>query len=123
MNPGWSDRVRLVSLSFDPAHDTPAVMRSYAREYAPQSSGVPWHFLTTRSRRDIEPILDGFGQDVWIARGSGALPHVLKVFLLDERGSVREIYTTSFLHLQVVLNDVETLLLEAGAGAAHASLR
>jgi protein SCO1 len=123
MKPEWAERVRLVSLSFDPARDTPAVMRAYAREHVPQSSPVPWHFLTTRSRREIEPILDGFGQDVWVARGSGALPHVLKVFLLDARGSVREIYTTSFLQTQVVLNDVETLLLEGTAQAARASLR
>jgi protein SCO1 len=123
MDPAWSDRVRVVSLSFDPAHDTPAVLRAYARQHAPESSSIPWHFLTTRSRREIEPILDGFGQDVWIARGSGALPHVLKVFLLDARGSVREIYTTSFLDAQVVLNDVETLLLEESAHAARASLR
>jgi cytochrome oxidase Cu insertion factor (SCO1/SenC/PrrC family) len=123
MDPEWSGRVRFVSLSFDPARDTPAVMRSYARQSAPEPGGAPWHFLTTRSRRDIEPILDGFGQDVWIARGSGALPHVLKVFLLDEHGWVREIYTTSFLQPDAVLNDVETLLLEERARAAHASLR
>jgi cytochrome oxidase Cu insertion factor (SCO1/SenC/PrrC family) len=124
MKPSWGDRVRLVSLSFDPAHDTPAVMRAYAREHAPESaSPVPWDFLTTRSRREIEPILDGFGQDVWTARGSSALPHVLKVFLLDPRGSVREIYTTSFLQPDVVLNDVETLLLEEAAHGARAALR
>jgi hypothetical protein len=37
---------------------------------------------------------------------------VLKVFLVDRRGWVREIYTTSFLQPQMVLNDIETLLGE-----------
>ena len=41
--------VRLVSLSFDPARDTPEVMRHYAAG-AP-SNGVEWAFLTTERPR------------------------------------------------------------------------
>jgi len=37
---------------------------------------------------------------------------VLKVFLIDRAGDVREIYSSNFLHPQSVLNDIETLLLE-----------
>jgi len=117
--PGWSDLLRFVSLSFDPDHDTPAVMRAYGRGYAPDKVGLPWHFLTTRSHRELKPLLDGFGQDVWIPTDpsavTGPFPHVLKVFLIDRRGSVREIYTTSFLQPRMVLNDIQTLLLEEGA--------
>jgi protein SCO1/2 len=118
--PGWSDLLRFVSLSFDPDHDTPAVMRAYGSGYAPDKVGLPWHFLTTRSHRELEPLLDGFGQDVWTPTdpsdaATGRFPHVLKVFLMDRRGSVREIYTTSFLQPQMVLNDIQTLLLEEGA--------
>ena len=116
----WSDLLRFVSLSFDPDHDTPAVMRAYGSGYAPDKIGLPWHFLTTRSQRQLRLLLDGFGQDVWMpadpsATATGPLPHVLKVFLIDRLGSIREIYTTSFLQPQMVLNDIETLLLEDGA--------
>ena len=117
---GWSDLLRFVSLSFDPDHDTPAVMRAYGSGYAPDRIGLPWHFLTTRSHRELRLLLDGFGQDVWMpadpsAPATGPLPHVLKIFLIDRHGSIREIYTTSFLQPQMVLNDIETLLLEDGA--------
>jgi protein SCO1 len=60
----------------------------------------------------------GFGQDVELAvdRSSGkpqrVLSHVLKVFLIDAAGDVREIYSSDFLHPQTVLNDIRTLLLE-----------
>jgi cytochrome oxidase Cu insertion factor (SCO1/SenC/PrrC family) len=121
--PGLSDRLRFVSLSFDPQNDTPKAMREYAELYAPEKSGVPWYFLTTRSQRELAPLLDGLGQDVWVAQAGaegGPLPHLLKVFLLDERGSVREIYTTSFLQPQVVLNDIKTLVLEERTQAARA---
>jgi protein SCO1 len=37
---------------------------------------------------------------------------VLKVFLIDRAGYIREIYSSSFLHPRTVLNDIETLLLE-----------
>jgi cytochrome oxidase Cu insertion factor (SCO1/SenC/PrrC family) len=114
--------LRLVSLSFDPDRDTAEVMRAYRRAFFSGSGGAPWHFLTTRSRREIEPILRGFGQDVWMPRaGAGALSHVLKVFLIDPRGSVREIYSTSFLQTQVLLNDIQTLLLERGGEAQRAA--
>jgi cytochrome oxidase Cu insertion factor (SCO1/SenC/PrrC family) len=112
---GLRDRVRLVSLSFDPARDTPAVMRRYAAGAA--ANGVEWAFLTTERRRSLVPLLDGFGQDVRIevdthGRAAGPLAHVLKVFLLDSHAVVREIYTTAYLFPEVIMNDIKTLQLE-----------
>ena len=114
------DRVRLVSLSFDPARDTPAVMRHYAAGAAP--NGVEWAFLTTERPRSLVPLLDGFGQDVRPeldahGRPAGPLAHVLKVFLLDEHAIVREIYTTAYLFPEVIMNDIKTLRLEDGRAA------
>ena len=113
--PALRDRVRLVSLSFDPAHDTPRAMKSYMAGVPP--APVEWAFLTTESPRTLVPLLDGFGQDVRVevdggGRPRGPLAHVLKVFLIDARGTVREIYTTSYLYPDVILNDIQTLHLE-----------
>jgi len=109
------DHVRLVSLSFDPTRDTPAVMRHYAAGAPP--NGVEWTFLTTERPRTLVPLLDGFGQDVRVetdshGRPAGPLAHVLKVFLLDEHAVVREIYTTAYLFPEVIMNDIKTLRLE-----------
>ncbi len=115
--PTLRDRVRLVTLSFDPARDTPAAMRGYAGSRV-RGGDVPWLFLTTRSARELMPLVEGFGQDVryTLDRSGGAprreLAHVLKVFLVDRAGFVREIYSSTFLHPQTVLNDIETLVLE-----------
>jgi protein SCO1 len=96
---------------------------------------VRWYFLTTRSARELMPLVEGFGQDVryTVDRSSGTprreLAHVLKVFLIDRAGYIREIYTSTFLHPQTVLNDIETLTLEeralrgAGVSAAEAGSR
>jgi protein SCO1 len=40
---------------------------------------------------------------------------VLKVFLIDRAGYVREIYSSTFLHPRTILNDIATLLLEERA--------
>ena len=114
--PELRDRVRLVSLSFDPARDTPSAMRSYMAGVAP--AAVEWAFLTTESPRALVPLLDGFGQDVRVeadggGRPLGPLAHVLKVFLIDARSTVREIYTTSYLYPEVILNDIQTLHLQS----------
>jgi cytochrome oxidase Cu insertion factor (SCO1/SenC/PrrC family) len=117
-------QVRFVTLSFDPARDTPDAMRQYAGSRADEhAGGLRWYFLTTRSARELMPLVEGFGQDVRVTfdRTGGAprreLSHVLKVFLIDRAGDVREIYTSTFLHPQVVLNDIETLLAEGSPTA------
>ena len=106
-------KVRFVTLSFDPARDTPEVMKNYAGSRAvDKGNGLRWYFLTTRSARELMPLVQGFGQDVRVTRNGRELSHVLKVFLIDRGGDVREIYSSSFLHPEVVLNDIETLLIE-----------
>ncbi|MGH7417088.1 MAG: SCO family protein [Candidatus Rokuibacteriota bacterium] len=117
--PGLRGKVRLVSLSFDPERDTPAAMRAYAGRRATEAGeAVPWSFLTTRSARALRPLVDGFGQDIRTAtdlvngRPRRELSHVLKVFLIDRAGFVREIYSSTFLHPRTLLNDIETLLLD-----------
>jgi len=118
--PALRDRVRFVTLSFDPARDSPTVMGRYAgSRLRHEAGGLPWYFLTTRSARELMPLVEGFGQDVRysVDRSSGLprreLSHVLKVFLIDCAGFVREIYSSNFLHPQIVLNDIETLQQEA----------
>ena len=111
--PQLHGKVRFVTLSFDPARDTPQVMNYYAGSRAVEKgNGLRWYFLTTRSARELMPLVEGFGQDVRVARNGRELSHVLKVFLVDRDGDVREIYSSNFLHPEVVLNDIETLLTE-----------
>jgi protein SCO1/2 len=123
-DPALRGQVRFVSMSFDPESDTPAMMRSYggadAVPVGTQPGGLtPWHFLTTQSARELLPILDGFGQDVAVATHPAGvrapvLSHLLKVYLIDRSGVVREMYSTAYLQPAVLCNDIFTLLMEAG---------
>jgi cytochrome oxidase Cu insertion factor (SCO1/SenC/PrrC family) len=117
-SPALAGRVRFVTLSFDPARDTPAAMAQYAGSRVKEEKGLSWYFLTTRNARDLMPLVEGFGQDVryTVDRSSGRpvreLSHVLKVFLIDREGWIREIYNSTFLHPDVVMSDIRTLLME-----------
>ena len=116
--PALKDKVQLVTLSFDPARDTPSVMKRYAGSQLEDEGGLRWFFLTTPSERELMPLVEGFGQDVQYAidtstgRPFRQLSHVLKVFLIDRAGDVREIYTSTFLHPEAIIGDIQTLLLE-----------
>ena len=121
-DPALRDKVRFVSMSFDPRNDTPETMRLYGDADMRDRRGLRWHFLTARSGKELAPLLDGFGQDVSVAAEQPpgqrvpVLSHLLKVYLIDAQGSVREIYSTSFLHPAILLNDIKTLLLERRGG-------
>jgi protein SCO1 len=110
-------RVRFVSVSLDPTHDTPAVVASYGQEFTIDPK-FEWRFLTARRVPDLLPVLDDFGQDVSVdvdeqGRATRALHHMLKMFLIDAHGEVREVYSLAFLQPQVMFNDIKTLALEA----------
>jgi cytochrome c peroxidase len=114
-------QVRLVSFSFDPQHDTPAVLDKYASHL--RKPGFDWRFLTTRSEAELAPILDGYGQwIVWDDGGNGlqlgSVSHLLRVYLIDRDKRIRNIYSTSFLHADTVVNDLRTVLREATVSRA-----
>jgi cytochrome oxidase Cu insertion factor (SCO1/SenC/PrrC family) len=113
-SPELSGRVRLVTVSFDPARDGPAEMENLRRALAPRGD---WRFFTSRDDASLRPVLEDFGQDVVreLARegtGESALRHVAKVFLVDGEGRIRNVYSSGFLDASLLMRDLETLLGE-----------
>jgi cytochrome c peroxidase len=121
-DPTLARDVALVTVSFDPARDTPARMAAMRRLHAPATD---WQFVTTRDQAMLRPLLDDFGQPIAELRYADGTPtgvfrHVLKVFLVDRAWRVRNVYSVGFLHPQVVLNDLRTLEMAARLSpAAH----
>ena len=109
--------MRLVSLSFDPDHDTPRQLAGYSNVVRDTDRGCEWYFATAKSRADLDAILAGYGQTVDErsnpADPQGPLYHVLRVFLIDRQGQIRNIYSSATLDPRLVLADVKTLLLES----------
>jgi protein SCO1 len=105
------DKVHLVSITLDPARDKPAALREYVRLFDIESKH--WTFLTGTPKQ-IDRVLSDWG--MW-ARPTvnGQLDHPSRVFLLDGRGRVREIYDLQFFRSAWVREDVQLLLKESEA--------
>lgn len=102
------DRVRLVSISLDPTRDTPEVLRRYMQLY--DADPASWTFLTG-DRERVEKVLVAWGMWARPLPG-GQLDHPSRVFLVDARGRVREIYNLDYLRPAWVVEDIELLLGE-----------
>ena len=78
--------VRLVSLSVDPEHDTPAVLLAYAQRY--HADPERWFFLTG-PRLDLNHVsVDGLHLSIV----DGTLDHNIKFALVDANALVRGYY-------------------------------
>jgi protein SCO1 len=111
-----SNNLRLISLSFDPEYDTPERLATYSEGVNGEKAGCDWRFLTAKSRAQLDSILRDYDQAV-DKRGDpkdpqGPLYHILRVFLIDSDGRIRNIYSSGTLDPRLVLSDVKTLLLE-----------
>jgi cytochrome c peroxidase len=120
-DPALRARLRVLSLSFDPVRDTPEAMAKLAAGI--EREGLDWRFLTTASEQALEPILAAYGQRRVAERDAqgretGRLAHLLRVFLIDASGRIRNVYGAEYLDPALVLADLRTLELEASGAAA-----
>lgn len=101
---------RMISLTVDPQHDTPAVLEEYAKYYHAHP-GV-WFFLTG----DVKT-LDRLDHDVFkLGNVDGSLDHSTRFILVDRNSQVRGYYLTSEQDaITRVIADAKALLKEKPA--------
>lgn len=104
--------VRLVSVSFDPANDTPDVMADYGQQF--RRDALDWRFLTAESESTLKPILRNYDQSVIRDRGPDGrtlttMSHILRVYLIDADKRIRNIYSPSYLHPDILYADIRTV--------------
>jgi protein SCO1/2 len=81
--------VLLLSVTIDPRHDTPEVLRDYAKRYEANLNG--WKFLTG-STRDTILTATAFGAD-YQASMDGIVDHRLITCVIDQNGTVVKEFT------------------------------
>ena len=116
-DPQLAANLRLASLSFDPENDSPEVMKLYGNNFKFAGNKGEWRFLTTPSVEALNPILQDYNQDIqrqMSVKGDQTedISHILRVFLIDPKLKIRNIYSVGFLHPDLLINDLKTLLLE-----------
>ena len=134
-----ANNLQMMSMSFDPEYDTPETLKKLAEGnehqdhmehmdhgdhhnhggHKAESNTIDWKYLTTDSYDELNPILDDYGQSVMPktdneGKDAGNFSHILRVFLIDPDLRIRNIYSVSFLHPDIIINDLKTLLMEYG---------
>ena len=84
--PVLAEQLRVLTVSFNPLQDTPEKMRQYAQG---MNQGVlDWQCLTTASEQALQPLLEGYPQNVQkiydeAGKFTGGFTHLLRVYLID----------------------------------------
>ncbi len=107
-------QVKLVSVSVDPAYDTPEVLKKYGDEF--QANPAQWKFLTGDPAVVKTLVRDGFMQ--MLEDGPDAEPvHGTTFLLVDGNGMVRGVYMLEDPEVvPKILLDTGNLLREQGQG-------
>ncbi|KZL02377.1 MULTISPECIES: SCO family protein [unclassified Pseudovibrio] len=113
--PRLREDVQLITISFDPARDTVEAINSFSYPLqidANADQKLKWHVLTSSGMADLQPILDGFGQVIDRSNDQEVINHLLRMYLIDREGVVRNVYGLGTIDPRLLITDVETLLLE-----------
>ena len=103
-----SPQVQLVSITVDPARDTPEVLKEYAKRAKADENR--WHFLTG-PQADILEAAKGMKLSVTPADGERPIQHAEDFLLVDRKGRVRGAYDSKDdAELKQLARDAETLL-------------
>jgi protein SCO1/2 len=78
----------LLTLSFDPQFDTPAVLKTYAA--AQSADPARWSFLTG-NLTDITAITEQFGVQFWRENPAEPISHNLRTVVVDATGRIQKI--------------------------------
>lgn len=109
------DDVRFVSVTVDPAHDTPERLREYADQF--RADSARWKFLTGDPEAQRGVIERAFRMPVGEreTRGEGRydILHGSRFLLVDRRGMLRGLYETDAAGLERLERDVARLRAEA----------
>lgn len=111
-NPRLYAKTHLLSISFDPGYDTPAVLRSYGEAYTErftQEKFQHWEFAAPNPK-ELAALLQWF--DVGLTPGPGkTLAHSLSTVVIGPDGKVRAWYPTNEWTPEQILHDAQRALL------------
>jgi protein SCO1/2 len=98
--------VQLVSITLDPEHDTPAVLREFAGARGIATQG--WSFATGPAE-DVQAVLSAYGVGS-VRAPSGEIEHTVATFLIDRDGQIAKRYLGTTHGADAIRADVEALL-------------
>jgi len=84
----FGDKIQFVSVTLDPEHDTPEVLKDYAAAWEAKTAG--WSFLTG-PKAAVEDVARRYGVYA-VKSAEGSIDHTLLTSIIDARGILRVQY-------------------------------
>ena len=106
LSPADRARVQLVSITLDPARDTPEVLREYASQRRIDPQG--WSFATG-SAADVDAVARAYGVGS-VRQPDGEIEHTVATFLIDREGRIARRYLGTTHDPAAIRADIERLL-------------
>jgi protein SCO1/2 len=102
------DRVHFLSVTVDPMRDSADRFGHYTKRFGVDPE--MWQFLRGGPEQ-LAPALAAYDEWTrWLPNGE--IDHPARLYLIDQRGRIREIYSLAFFHERQALLDIQTLLRE-----------
>ena len=102
-DPRLRDRVHLVSVSFDPAHDTPDVIATHAKNAG--ADPRTWSYLTG-TLAAIDHVTSRFGVSTIVETDAPTITHNLRTALVDPKGRLVTIHSGNDWTVDALLADL-----------------
>jgi protein SCO1 len=99
--PDTYPKTHLLSISFDPAYDTPAVLKKYGMAYLDDPAGFKqWDFAVPKPA-DLKKLADAFG--LYYVQDGNQIVHSMDTVLIGPDGRVKQTWTDNQWQVQEVL--------------------
>jgi protein SCO1/2 len=108
----FANKTALISISFDPTHDTTTSLQAYAGRLHADTKG--WYFLRDADYAKVKALAKKYGIFVAALKG-GEFVHTNAITLVDQKGQIRKVYTAKDLvpkNAKNIAADMHTLVQE-----------
>jgi len=122
-DPALASKVRLLTISFDPEHDTPQVLRAYGETFRETAGAVPfdrWQF-SVAPEKDLKAIADFFGLE--FTPDGGQIVHSLSTTVISPEGTVYKWYEDNQWRPDDLVADATAILQQENGRGSSALAR
>ncbi|WP_449539442.1 SCO family protein [Ferdinandcohnia sp. Marseille-Q9671] len=95
----------LLSISFDPEHDSPSVLHAYSEHFG--ADGDQWKMATIQDKKELEGVLDAL-EVIVIPNEYGGYEHNSAFYVINPEGKLTNIF--DYQSPQTVINYLDTIL-------------
>ena len=119
-NPALGSQLRLLTISFDTAFDTPKILREYAATFSKTTGGISfarWEFAVIPPK-ELKTVTDYFG--LYYSGDPGRIVHSMSTSVISPQGTIYKWYDDNNWQPADLIADATKVLQEGNAGAAGA---